>query len=129
MLKRIIIYISVFQVLIILSIGIFIINKRKQVLGSTINTIQYKSIEYSPTEKLKYFYEPKKNTLIKDKKKGQPYFGEYNINSDTFNSLRDYSFEKPQATQRIIVLGDSFTYGLYLNTADNIPSLLEDKLN
>ena len=37
--------------------------------------------------------------------------------------------KKNKDTFRIITLGDSFTFGMYINTKDNWTELLEDKLN
>jgi len=41
------------------------------------------------------------------------------------NETKNYSIEKPLNTIRIVVLGDSFTYGLYVNTSDSYPKQLE----
>lgn len=117
------------QVIIIISVAFHIFTQNRQILGSSINPITYESLQSSPSGNLRYFYEPKRNTVIKDKKKNFPYVGEYTINDDSLNSLRNYSVEKPTNVYRIITLGDSYTYGLYIDTKDNWPSLLESKLN
>lgn len=53
----------------------------------------------------------------------------YTINSDSLNSSKEYEVLKPNNTFRVMALGDSFTYGLYVNTQDNWPSQLEQSLN
>lgn len=45
------------------------------------------------------------------------------------NERFNYSIEKPKGTYRIITLGDSFTYGLNVNTEDNWTERLENVLN
>lgn len=80
--------------------------------------------------KLKYYFEPKPNSKGNNK---QPSFLKeipvYTINSDTLNERKDYSIHKNNDTYRILTLGDSFTYGLFVNTRDNYPEQLEDILN
>lgn len=127
--RRIFIYVILSQLIIIISVAYHIFAQNQDNFGSSINPIIFESLHSSPSGNLRYYYEPKRNTLIKDKKKNFPYFGEYTINDDSLNSLRNYLVEKPTNVFRIITLGDSYTYGLYVNTKDNWPSLLESKLN
>lgn len=51
------------------------------------------------------------------------------INSDGFNDLSDYSHTKPKNTIRIIALGNSYTFGLFLPTKKNYTEVLEKELN
>lgn len=51
------------------------------------------------------------------------------INADGLNERFNYSVKKPVKTFRIVALGDSFTYGLNIDTEDNWTEILEDKLN
>lgn len=53
----------------------------------------------------------------------------YTINSDGLNERFDYTVEKQSEVFRIITLGDSFTYGHFVNTKDNWPERLEVQLN
>lgn len=79
---------------------------------------------------LKYFYEPIPNSEIVSEYKvnwiTEPY--KYHINSDTLNDNKEYSINKPQNTYRIIALGDSYTYGMFVNTGENWTELLETSL-
>lgn len=50
------------------------------------------------------------------------------INSDGFRG-RDYTLEKPENTFRIIVLGDSFTFGFGLDIEKTFPYIFEEMLN
>lgn len=49
-------------------------------------------------------------------------------NSDGFRD-REFSVEKPEDTYRILVLGDSFTWGIGLDVDETIPKLLEQDLS
>lgn len=95
-----------------------------------ITTIGKKSMFLSSTKKLSYFWDPK--AIIKEMVNDWiPNIGDYTIaiNSDSLNKRFDNSINKPQTTFRIIILGDSFAYGLYTNTYLNWTEKLEDKLN
>ncbi|HKC05022.1 MAG TPA: SGNH/GDSL hydrolase family protein [Patescibacteria group bacterium] len=54
---------------------------------------------------------------------------EYNFNKDGLNDQLDYSTTKPDGVFRIITLGDSFTFGEFVDTKDNWPERLENLLN
>lgn len=81
----------------------------------------------NPNSKLKSYYEPKSNTV--ETVQSKYYKGIYTINNDSLNERFNYPIEKLKDSYRIIILGDSFTYGLYVNTADNWPEKFEDMLN
>lgn len=51
------------------------------------------------------------------------------INSDLLNEQYDYEIQKPDETYRIITLGDSWTYGLGVDTKSNFSEVLENMLN
>jgi len=78
---------------------------------------------------LKYFYEPKPNTIQVDHPDWLGYEVKYTINSDSLNERFDYSITKQQRTYRVVTIGDSFTFGQNVNTAENYSELLEDILN
>ena len=52
----------------------------------------------------------------------------HTVNADGLHDRFDYEFEKERDTFRIITVGDSFTYGSYIDTKDNYTELLENKL-
>jgi lysophospholipase L1-like esterase len=114
--------------------GIFYLYSLKKggnVLGSTsVMPLQKDDYQATVSGGLKYFFEPMPNTLVTQssinwlKKKVV-----YTFNSDTLNERYDYTTEKPEHTFRILAIGDSHTYGAYVNPPDNYPELLEDKLN
>lgn len=53
----------------------------------------------------------------------------YTINNDGLNSVHDYAVSKSTNVFRIVALGDSFTFGAWVNTPENYPSRLEILLN
>ena len=127
--KRIIIYIVIAQIIIISGIGFNILQKKKKVLGEvSVNPISKDEIIASVSGNLKYFYEPRADTTD-----NEPYSvvlkANHTINSDALNERVNYAVDKPSGVFRIITLGDSFTFGLHVDTKDNWTELLEDKLN
>lgn len=116
------------QIAVITFLFLQIQHKNNNTLGVSVNTIDSKTIKKTPSGGLKYFYEPKANSINKVNE-WSLYQGVYTINSDSLNERFDYSVEKPEKTYRIITLGDSFTYGLYVDTKDNWSEGLEDLLN
>lgn len=116
------------QIILIVALYFQIQNTKNNTLGISINTIDSKTIRKTPSEQLKYFYEPKADTVIKNNEWEQ-YKGTYTINNDSLNERFNYEVKPKNKTFRIVILGDSYTYGLYVNTKDNWTEVLEDKLN
>src|SRR3989344_2379017 len=128
--RKLFIFIVIIQFVAISILVVYIFQKRNKVLGVQFNPINQNDIVVATDSgKLKYFYQPPsnytervKNTWIADEVI-------YTYNSDTLNERYDYQIQKPPKSFRIVTLGDSFTFGLYVNTKDNYPEKLEDKLN
>jgi len=111
------------QAIVIGFVSVKIIQKQKNVLGEiAINTISRDSIVFSSTNNLKKFYEHKggEQYIYRD--------SSYTINNDTLHEVRDYSIEKPNNVFRLIALGDSFTFGLFVEDNENWPKQLEQIL-
>lgn len=126
--KKIILFTCIIQ-LIIISFQIYNIDKRK-VIGITVSPIRSEDIIINPNQNLAHFYEPKPNSLTEfESVSFKDNFGKATINSDALNERFDYQIKKDSDTFRIITLGDSYTFGWYVNTAENYPEQLEDKLN
>ncbi|MBI5019471.1 SGNH/GDSL hydrolase family protein [Candidatus Gottesmanbacteria bacterium] len=81
------------------------------------------------SDRFPHYFEPEINAIINDQPDWLDYEASYSINADSFNERDDYSVTKAPGTFRIITLGDSFTYGLLVNTYENYSERLEDKLN
>lgn len=116
------------EVVIIVELGNRIINSRSINNSPNIAPLPQRDFPYSDQEGLEYFSEPIANS-IEEPESWVPFRAKYSINSDTLNDLTEYSIEKPEGTYRIITLGDSYTYGLYVDTFDNWPEQLERTLN
>ncbi|KKS98451.1 MAG: hypothetical protein UV73_C0002G0165 [Candidatus Gottesmanbacteria bacterium GW2011_GWA2_43_14] len=87
------------------------------------------NIEFLPSGKLGYFYEPEKNRVITKKPEWPGKSVVHAINADGMHEDREYPLEKTEGTFRIIALGDSFTYGVYVETAENWTEVLERELS
>lgn len=81
------------------------------------------------SENLKYFYEPKPNSVQLDQPNWLGYEAKYTINNDSLNERFSYTLNHDTSTYRIITIGDSFTFGQYINTPENYSEILEDSLN
>lgn len=77
----------------------------------------------------KHFYEPEPDSTESVEVDWLSYIPTYTINHDGLNERFDYPYEKQPNTFRILTLGDSFTFGVYVDTEDNFSERLEDLLN
>lgn len=127
---------KLFLVIIVIElVTIFLLIKktinRESILGESIsiNPIYKEDINLFQAGNLRHFYEPVANSSPNRTAGFVGYQPVYTINADSLNERYDYPIEKSPDTFRIIVLGDSYTYGLYVNTVDNYVEKLEDLLN
>ena len=106
------------------------LSQSKIVLGTaTVTPINKEYLIFQENSRLRYFYEPKPNSVQTEHPDWLPYAATYTINSDSLNERYNYAVDKPSDTYRVLVLGDSFTFGEFVNTTDNWPEQLENKLN
>lgn len=94
-----------------------------------VSVIDKENLIIQEEPELKYYWKFKPNTEIIDKPEWLSYKAKYTINADNLNERLNYSIEKPDNTFRILTLGDSFTFGHFVNTEDNWPEQFEDMLN
>jgi len=123
------ILLACFQLVVITLLGVKIYGQTKTPDTQVkIVPIDKESITFNPNSELQFFYEPKANStdIVNP---WIPYKATYTINSDSLNERFDYALEKPEKTFRIITLGDSYTYGLYVDTENNYSEQLENLLN
>lgn len=118
------------QLLVVLILAVQI-NKGNRILGqASINPISKENMVPNTHSKLNYYYEPKHNIHIDEVKMSWlPKKVQYVINKDGFNETKNYTISKSENIFRIITLGDSFTFGLFVNTNENWSEQLEELLN
>lgn len=130
--KFIFLFVILIQVAIIGSIlnRIFYIRKATKVLGSSDVIVENgKSIFKPANSNFESYFELKPSTVDEDVRWWDSTKVYYNINDDGLNERFNYEQQKPEGVFRIITLGDSFTYGQYVDTEKNWPEKLEDMLN
>ena len=119
------------QLIIISVMGINIYHKKNTIVNKevSVSPIDKFTVQQIETNNLKYFYEIGVNqvatwsaTFLE-----KPVIMKYN--EDGLNDVKNYMAKKESRTFRIITLGDSYTFGAYVNTKDNWTELLESKLN
>lgn len=104
--------------------------KKKSVLGvQHVTNLDRENYDISESKDLKFFYEPQPNSVETFKEDWLEQEIKIKINSDGLNDRFDYEVEKKPGTFRILTLGDSHTYGVYVETKDNYTEVLEDLLN
>jgi lysophospholipase L1-like esterase len=123
--KRIIAYLVLAQAIIILVIvyGIYV---KKNSVDVSVNPVRLSKVSTS-SSKFKYFHEPSN-----EKQYIAPWVNfkfDQHINKDTIKSDIEFSYQKAKDVFRIITIGDSFTYGLYVGNKFVWPSILQDQLN
>lgn len=118
-------------IIIFLSLKIRDTIQQKNILGiQNVTKLNKQNLIFDDSSKeYKYFYEPKPNEIQTWNPDWLGYTITYHINSDGLNEEKDYSIEKSPRTFRIITIGDSFTFGAYVNTKDNYSKVLELFLN
>lgn len=116
------------QMLAIVLLVIFIYHKSTKTPIS-LRPLSDVMLQRSSSGQFDYFYEPKPNTKETTKRDWLIYSPTYHINSDSLNERFEYDKKKEEGVFRIVTLGDSFTFGAYVDTEANWTELLEDRLN
>ncbi len=93
-----------------------------------INPLTSEIIHLSPNERLRNYYTLPSGTTKEERVAWLSQPVSYSFNKDRLHDRYDYTPDKPANTYRIITLGDSFVYGMWVNTSQNFSELLEDKL-
>lgn len=124
--------VTVIEMGICVALGMYIYQKKytAAVLGViSVVPLRKEYLIFPPDAPLKHYYEPKPDTTEEESPPWLGYTATYTINNDSLNERYEYTVDKPNNVYRIIALGDSFTFGHYVNTFDNWPEQLEDMLN
>jgi lysophospholipase L1-like esterase len=104
--------------------------KSTDVLGKATVSVKDKTFNSAnPISSLRYYFEPAASQTEQDSDPSSQKNITWTYNADTLNDRFNYTAEKPPKSIRIIALGDSFTFGDHVNTADSWPEQLEDLLN
>jgi len=98
-----------------------------QVLGVSI--LKKEEMIFPLTSEFKHYSLLKPDAVVNAQESWMPYPAISRYNHDGLNDRTNYSLQKPAGTFRIVALGDSFTYGHYVNTAESWPEQLEALLN
>lgn len=107
-----------------------IIKSRSNVLGSTtFNRINAEYIHQSPSETFQYYYDLPSDQVQIDAASWLPNKVRYTYNHDGLNERFDYAKVKASSVLRVVTLGDSFDFGMWVDTDKNFSELLEDALN
>lgn len=106
------------------------IQRKKHAVGKiTVNQIHKEYIQQAPAELFPYYYDLPSNDVQTDSASWLPKPVRYTYNNDGMNDRYNYTEVKPPGTVRIITLGDSFDFGMWVDTSQNFSELLEDALN
>lgn len=117
--------------LIIISLLVFLLHNKKNKFytQTSVSLVSKNTIQQSGTGELKYYYDlrPNNSATWSASFLKEPIINIHN--NDGLNDVQNYSVSKEINTFRIITLGDSFTYGQFVNTKNNWTEILENKLN
>lgn len=103
---------------------------KKKILGvETVATIDKSKTSLIESKQFKYYWQYNPGDDIEDFPVWLPDKVINHINDDGLNDRYDYQIEKKPNIYRIITLGDSFTYGHFVDTKNNWTEQLEDLLN
>lgn len=129
--KKLLFFLCVFvEIIIIGFFGFHIYNKINiKGVSTSVNILKKEDLVFGNSKDLKYFYELNPNAKGEDVNSWAILKASYTTNSDGFNERFDYPVEKSDDVFRIVTLGDSFTFGLFVDTPKNYPEQLEDLLN
>ncbi len=106
------------------------LEKQNKVLGvEKVVRIDRSDTLQKPNTTFNYYYELKPNSEITAHPEWLEREVVYSINDDGLHDGNNYEILKKNRVFRIVALGDSYTYGQHVNTAENWTELLENSLN
>jgi hypothetical protein len=91
--------------------------------------IRKENLVFPDTSHFQHFFELKPGETMTEHPDWLDHPVTYTVTQQGFNERMEYPKEKQSWTYRIITLGDSFTFGEYVNTPDNYSETLEKLLN
>lgn len=102
--------------------------RARQIKQDTVTGLNSEYLVFPSIEGLPHYYETKSNTTEESAAEFLSEPVRYTYNSDGLHEDTEYSIKKPAATFRIVTLGDSFTFGQFVNTDENWTEVLEQQL-
>lgn len=127
-----VLFVGFIEIFLIIALLLLITGKAKSLIPDPQYAIHLKSDHYRTvikSDRFPHYYEPQPDTVINDHPVWLGEHVSYSINHDGLNERMDYPVARVPGVNRIITLGDSFTYGLFVNTTENYSERLEDLLN
>lgn len=94
-----------------------------------VHTLSKELVFKWDNNRLKSYYDLKPNIIVIMNPDWLGHDANYYINNDGFNDINTYNTIKPNNSFRIVTIGDSFTFGMYVDTVNSWPKVLEKKLN
>lgn len=131
LLSRLSTWIIVIEYIIIFCLVAGIFNKATRILTDRrfVATLHKEQYVLGESTTFPHFYEPTANVILNDQPDWLGYNVSYSINDDSLNERMEYPMVKPAGKFRMVMLGDSFTFGLFVNTFENYTEVLENSLN
>lgn len=119
------------QIIIITYLIALLFLPRHKILGESVKITPLLQSDYpiNKNTKLNYFYEPAPSSIRTDTTNWLNSHATYKFNSQTLNEDQEFSEYKVPGTFRTITLGDSFTFGLFIDPEDNYSNQLEKLQN
>lgn len=126
--------ITALGILLVISTIIYVyVHKKSQenrVLGiMRVARINKDQLIFPKDSEFKYYSELQSLTEATDQRLWDGTIAKYHFNQDGLHDRFDYSTIKKDDSFRILTLGDSFTFGHYVDTLNNWTEILEDRLN
>lgn len=125
-------FITLIEVVVAISLLVYIYAKKtgENVLGSaTIIPMSRENLSFPGSNTYAYFFELPEGAVATESAAWLPYTVTRQYNLDGLNDLSNYDVTKPLKTFRIMTMGDSFTFGLWVPTPENYSEKLEIMLN
>lgn len=101
----------------------------KNALDISATQLHKDDLVFPTDSSVRFFYELKPNQTEKEKPDWLPYTAIHTTNNDGLHERNNYPTTKDVKNCRIMTIGDSFTYGSFVNTSENWTELLENRLN
>ncbi len=104
--------------------------QRRNILGATsVIPVNIDFLRLFSTKELPFYYDLEADQTETIRVSWLPSEVIYTYNRDGLHSRFDYDIRTPPETYRIVTMGDSFTFGLFVNTQDNFSEKLRDMLS